>query len=335
MRPDEIERFFAARVDRRRLVHDGRPRPRVRPADRELRVQPARRRTTAPRCTTSRSARRTPGGRATAPTRRALMLEHAFTRLDLHRVALSVFSFNERAIRAYRKAGFVVEGRAREAIWRDGRFWDEITMSVLEREWQATAAAGSRPVRDDDAALARARPSPRRCPRADGIERSGGRGGATRLPGAHRGEGPRGRQRARRRGGARGRVRARAPCAGRPSSTRCSPTSGPRSTRTRASASAARAPRRRASSSARSRASSTTRDRARSGARRRPVRSPHATPRPSSSSTSPSTSMTGAACGSPGAVNDLTLTVPAGQDLRPRRAVGLRQDDVASRWSTG
>ena len=29
----------------------------------------------------------------------------------------------------------------------------------------------------------------------------------------------------------------------------------------------------------------------------------------------------------PGAVNDLCLTVPAGQDLRPRRAVGLRQDD--------
>ena len=60
------------------------------------------------------------------------MLEHAFRALGLHRVALSVFAFNERAIRAYRKAGFVIEGRAREAIWRDGRYWDELTMSVLE-----------------------------------------------------------------------------------------------------------------------------------------------------------------------------------------------------------
>ena len=65
-----------------------------------------------------------------------LMLEHAFARLRLHRVALSVFAFNERAIRTYDKAGFVLEGRSRESIWRDGRYWDELQMSVLEAEWQ-------------------------------------------------------------------------------------------------------------------------------------------------------------------------------------------------------
>lgn len=69
-----------------------------------------------------------------------LMLEHAFEHLNLHRVALSVFAFNERAIRAYRRAGFVAEGRAREAIWRDGRYWDEITMSILDHEWRALQA---------------------------------------------------------------------------------------------------------------------------------------------------------------------------------------------------
>lgn len=68
----------------------------------------------------------------------ALMLEHAFGTLGLHRVALSVFEFNERAIRAYLRLGFVAEGRARDAIWREGRFWDEILMSVLEDEWRAT-----------------------------------------------------------------------------------------------------------------------------------------------------------------------------------------------------
>ncbi len=66
----------------------------------------------------------------------ALMLEHAIERLGLHRVALSVFAFNERAIRAYRKVGFVVEGRARDAIWRDGRYWDELQMSILEDDWR-------------------------------------------------------------------------------------------------------------------------------------------------------------------------------------------------------
>ena len=64
-----------------------------------------------------------------------LMLEHAFERLGLHRVGLSVFSYNERAIRAYEKAGFRIEGRQREAILRDDRYWDEIQMGVLAGEW--------------------------------------------------------------------------------------------------------------------------------------------------------------------------------------------------------
>ena len=70
-----------------------------------------------------------------------LMLDHAFGTLGLHRVALSVFAFNERAIRAYRRIGFVVEGRARQAIWRDGRYWDEIAMSILDDEWRTAARA--------------------------------------------------------------------------------------------------------------------------------------------------------------------------------------------------
>ena len=66
-----------------------------------------------------------------------LMVAHAFSRLALHRVALTVFEFNARAIRSYEKCGFVVEGRARQAIFRDGKFWDEIHMSILLEEWEA------------------------------------------------------------------------------------------------------------------------------------------------------------------------------------------------------
>jgi RimJ/RimL family protein N-acetyltransferase len=71
-----------------------------------------------------------------------LMLDHAFGTLSLHRIALTVFEFNERAIRAYRRCGFVVEGRARESIWRDGRWWDELAMSVLAAEWRARRGRG-------------------------------------------------------------------------------------------------------------------------------------------------------------------------------------------------
>jgi len=66
-----------------------------------------------------------------------LMLWLAFERIGLHRVALSVFGFNERAIRSYEKAGFVIEGRHREAIVRDGGRHDELTMGILAAEWRA------------------------------------------------------------------------------------------------------------------------------------------------------------------------------------------------------
>ena len=65
-----------------------------------------------------------------------LMLWLAFERIGLHRVALSVFAFNERAIRAYEKAGFTIEGRHRDAILRDGERHDELTMGILASEWR-------------------------------------------------------------------------------------------------------------------------------------------------------------------------------------------------------
>ena len=78
-------------------------------------------------------------GYGTEATR--LMLGHAFGTLKLHRIALAVFEFNERAIRAYTTCGFVIEGRARESIWRDGRWWDELSMSVLASESRAREGA--------------------------------------------------------------------------------------------------------------------------------------------------------------------------------------------------
>jgi RimJ/RimL family protein N-acetyltransferase len=86
-------------------------------------------------------------GYGTEATR--LMVGHAFDGLGLHRVGLSVFAFNERAIRSYRSVGFVVEGRAREAIWREGRWWDEISMSLLADDWTGIRRAAPEPDGDD------------------------------------------------------------------------------------------------------------------------------------------------------------------------------------------
>ena len=64
------------------------------------------------------------------------ILDHAFGDLDLNRVGLSVFEFNEDAISTYDKLGFREEGRLRQALKRDAVFHDAILMSVLESEWR-------------------------------------------------------------------------------------------------------------------------------------------------------------------------------------------------------
>jgi RimJ/RimL family protein N-acetyltransferase len=70
-----------------------------------------------------------------------LMLDYGFTLLGLHNICLSVFSFNERGIRAYTRAGFREIGRRREAICLAGRAHDIVFMDCLASEFQSPALA--------------------------------------------------------------------------------------------------------------------------------------------------------------------------------------------------
>ncbi|WP_375492768.1 GNAT family N-acetyltransferase [uncultured Jatrophihabitans sp.] len=66
-----------------------------------------------------------------------LIVDYAFREMALHRIELTVAPFNQAGIRAYEKAGFVEEGRHRESVWHDGRWYDEVRMSLLDHEWAA------------------------------------------------------------------------------------------------------------------------------------------------------------------------------------------------------
>lgn len=59
-----------------------------------------------------------------------LLLRHAFHDLGLRRVYLTVLEDNQRAIRAYAKCGFTVEGRLRRHAYKDGQYRDLIVMGV-------------------------------------------------------------------------------------------------------------------------------------------------------------------------------------------------------------
>lgn len=65
-----------------------------------------------------------------------LVLNFAFSELNLRRVQLTVFSYNERAISLYENLGFVREGVYREYLQRDGRAYDMILYGLLRTEWR-------------------------------------------------------------------------------------------------------------------------------------------------------------------------------------------------------
>ena len=65
-----------------------------------------------------------------------LVVKHGFANLNLNRIFLRVDDNNARAIRSYERAGFVHEGRLRQARFKDNIYIDTILMSVLHSEWQ-------------------------------------------------------------------------------------------------------------------------------------------------------------------------------------------------------
>lgn len=67
-----------------------------------------------------------------------LLLEYGFDVLNLHRIGLDVYSYNERAIKSYEKVGFKVEGRIRDELFYNGKYHDSIIMGILDSEFRMT-----------------------------------------------------------------------------------------------------------------------------------------------------------------------------------------------------
>ncbi len=64
----------------------------------------------------------------------ALLVDHAFDTVGLHRISLEVYDFNPRARHVYDKLGFVAEGVLRDALCWDGEWVDATVMSMLSTD---------------------------------------------------------------------------------------------------------------------------------------------------------------------------------------------------------
>jgi RimJ/RimL family protein N-acetyltransferase len=68
-----------------------------------------------------------------------LILKHGFEILNMNRIFLRVYENNPRAIRCYEKTGFFNEGRMRQAMYTEGKYFDILLFSVLREEWNNEA----------------------------------------------------------------------------------------------------------------------------------------------------------------------------------------------------
>ncbi|MEW6686469.1 MAG: GNAT family protein [Candidatus Edwardsbacteria bacterium] len=64
-----------------------------------------------------------------------LLLKYGFDTLNLHRIYLFVYEWNQRGIKCYEKAGFKIEAILRGAKFKDGRYFNVVLMSILRDEW--------------------------------------------------------------------------------------------------------------------------------------------------------------------------------------------------------
>ncbi len=65
----------------------------------------------------------------------SLLLRYIFSELNFHRVTANVPEYNLAAQSFFARQGFTPEVRRRQALHRDGRYWDLLQMGILAREW--------------------------------------------------------------------------------------------------------------------------------------------------------------------------------------------------------
>ncbi|MEX3611211.1 GNAT family protein [Rothia sp. LK2588] len=75
-------------------------------------------------------------GRGLGTEATQLMINYGFQDLNLNRIELEVYEFNERARYVYTSCGFVTEGRRRQALYYNGEFHDALIKSIIRSEWE-------------------------------------------------------------------------------------------------------------------------------------------------------------------------------------------------------
>ena len=77
-------------------------------------------------------------GRGYGQEAMGLMLDYAFKRLNLHKVALGVEAAHQAAVDLYKRLGFQIEGVLKKHVFRDGMYRDNLVMGLLRQDYRKT-----------------------------------------------------------------------------------------------------------------------------------------------------------------------------------------------------
>lgn len=66
-----------------------------------------------------------------------VLIRFIFEQMNIRKIKLNVYAFNERAVKSYEKCGFVTEGVLKEEIYRDGKYHDEYIMAIFRDQYEA------------------------------------------------------------------------------------------------------------------------------------------------------------------------------------------------------
>ena len=75
------------------------------------------------------------------------LCEYGFAVRGLHRLQVDTLASNTAMVQAAERAGFVPEGRLRQAAWVNGEFADEVILGMLAANW---VGGGSRRLGEDE-----------------------------------------------------------------------------------------------------------------------------------------------------------------------------------------
>jgi RimJ/RimL family protein N-acetyltransferase len=73
----------------------------------------------------------------------SVLINFIFMQMNINKICLIVYSYNEPAIKCYKRCGFQVEGVLRQEIYKDGKYYDKIYMGLLREDYLLSANSRS------------------------------------------------------------------------------------------------------------------------------------------------------------------------------------------------